>query len=329
MRLTRRGWTALALVAVAVAFAWLSGQRGLNAVAAPLLAALLFGSIQLWRADEPTLSADELRPGFPGETRTWTVELDGSGVATVTHAWPDGIDAAPVDAVVGLPHTFELECTLAERGVYEVDSPYVRRRDALGLFEEEVEPAGTTTALVYPEVFRVTSRDALSRLFADELVAERQEWDKLREYAAGDPLRHVHWKSSAKHDDFMVMEFAPTRRTEAVEIVADAAKDCDDDMASAAGTVALLAFRADLDVGVRTPDDRLPVGGGQAHLGNVMRALARAGTGGISPEVHDAADVSIKARPRETHIRVGDRELTLADLIEGTDARPIREVTAA
>lgn len=329
MKLTRRGWTALGLVALAVAFAWLSGQRALNAVAAPLLAALLFGSVQVWRAGEPAVLTDEVRPGFPGQTRTWGADLEGSGVVHVTHAWPDGIDASPVDAVVGLPHALEVECTLAERGVYDVDALTVRRRDALGLFEAPVEAPGATRVIVYPDVYRVTRRDALSRLFADELLTERQEWDKLREYVPGDPLRHVHWKSSAKHDDFTVMEFAPSRRTESVEIAADAAKNCDDQMASAAGTIALLAFRADLDVGLRTPDDRLPVGGGQAHLDNVLRALARTGAGGVSTDDHDTADVSIRARPAVTRIRVGDRELTFADLVEGPNARPIREVATA
>ncbi len=329
MKLTRRGWTALALVALAVAFAWLSGQRALNAVAAPLLAALLFGCVQVWRAGEPTIDLGPVRPGFPGDDRTWTVDIDGTGVVHVTNDWPDGIEADRTDAVVGLPHTIETSCTLTDRGVYDLDSLVVRRRDALGLFDAPVELRRTETVVVYPQLYQVAHQDTLSRLFADELVAERQEWDKLREYVPDDPLRHVHWKTSAKHEEFTVMEFAPSQRTESVEIAADAAPGCDDEMASAAATFALMAVRADLDVGLRTPDDRLPVGGGRAHLDNVFGVLARAGSGDVAPEDHDAADISITSRPAATYIRVGDRELTLGELLEGPETTSVQEVVPA
>lgn len=329
MKLTRRGWTALALVALAVAFAWLSGQRALNAVAAPLLAALLFGSVQVWRAGDPTIDLGAVRAGFPGDDRTWTFDIDGSGVVHVTHEWPDGIEADRIDAVVGLPHTVDTSCTLTDRGVYDLETLAIRRRDALGLFEAPVELRKRVRVVVYPTLYQVAHQDTLSRLFADELVAERQEWDKLREYVPGDPLRHVHWKTSAKHDEFTVMEFAPSQRTESVEIAADAAPGCDDEMASAAATFALMAVRADLDVGLRTPDDRLPVGGGRAHLDNVLGVLARAGSGDVAAEDHEEADISISSRPAATDIRVGDRELTLGELLDRSGTGPVREVVPA
>lgn len=329
MKLTRRGWGAIGLVALAVAFGLLAGQRSLNAVAAPIVAGLVLGAVQLWRADDPTVEAGDLRPGFPGATRTWNLSLRGSGVVNVRQAWPPGLEGEPLDVIVGLPDHVEAECRLGERGVYRIDSVAVNRRDALGLLADPVEIGPAATAVVYPEVYRVTGGDALSELFVDELLAERQEFDKLREYEPGDPLRHVHWKSSAKYDEFRVMEFAPAQRTETVAIAADASRGCDDDMASAAGTIALLALRGGLDVGLTTPDDHLPIGGGRTHIDNVLGHLARAGWGGVPPEEHEAADVSIKARPSGTHVRIGDRSLTLEELTDGADARPIREVALA
>lgn len=329
MRLTRRGRLAVLLAGLAIVLAAMFGPRALNAVAAPLLGAVAVGAVQVWWADEPTVDVSAIAPGFPGADREWTVELDGGGVLDVTHEWPGGLSGRAVDAVVAPPDTLRVEVELVERGIYEVPAPTIERRDALGLVRAPVEAAEHTTVVVYPTVYRGTSRGSLGELFTDEAHAERQEFDRLREYTPGDPLRHVHWKSSAKHDEFLVTEFNPSSRTENVSIAAEATPGCADGMATAVGTMALLALRSGLSVGVRLPDETVPPGSGEAHAANLLGALARADYGELPDGPAEDDDLHIVARPRETLVRVGDRTLLFGELVAEPTARPARGVTPA
>ena len=328
LRITRRGRLAIALIAVAVLLGWQFGSRSLNAVAAPTLAALLMGAIHVRRSGEPTVDLSPVEAGFPGETRGLTVSVSGRGIATVEIEMPDGTTEEQIDATVTLPHTFELETTLEERGTYEVGPPLVRQRGPLGLVERRVETAVTTTLAVYPRRHTLARDGVVSRFFTDELETERQEFDRLREYTPGDPLRHIHWKSSAKHDEFLVMEFAPTRRTETVTIAASSTPGYADEMARASATFAEAALDAGFDVEVVVPDDVLPPGQGTIHRQNLLGLLARAGSGPIPDSVADEADVAIHATEDGTDIRIADRQYALSDLVTGEHHAPTVEVAA-
>ena len=329
MRLTRRGVGALVVAGVAVLLAASFGPRSLNAVAAPLLGAVGVGALLVWRADEPTLEVNPLAAGFPGETRTVTYTIEGGGVCRLAHDFGDGLAGDPVDAVVALPTTVETDVEYVRRGVYAVGLDRVRQRDPLGLVESAVDTDAAATAVVFPEVHRLTDRSALSALFADEALVERQEFDSLREYQPGDPLRHVHWKSSAKHDDFLVTEFSPSNRTETLVLAGQATSGCADDMATAVGTIALAALRAGLSVGLRLPDVSIAPGAGESHTANLLRVLARADHGQVSEADLEAADVAVSSQPRETVVRVGEGSLLFGDLVDpDPDDRP-REVLAA
>ncbi|MHB9287056.1 DUF58 domain-containing protein [Halobacteriales archaeon Cl-PHB] len=323
MRLTRRGWGAALLVLLAVGLAWQAGQRELNAIAAPVLAALLLAVVLVWRTDPPEVDRDRIRPGFPGEHRRDVLTLEGSGVVSVRERRPASLGVEDVDGVVTLPHSLETDLELARRGAFELGPPTVAQRDPLGLVARRVDTDAAVEVVVYPRIHDLGGRGSLAALLADELLTERQEFDRLREYVPGDPLKNVHWKSSAKHDDFLVMEFAPTKRTEQVTVVADAAEGCADEMAAAAASVADLALEADLSVALTLPDHHLPPGAGETHREHALGLLARAGAGDVPDTVHAEADVSIRATPDETRIRVVDRSTTLESLlVGGTDHRP-------
>lgn len=328
LRITRRGRLAIALIAVAVLLGWQFGSRSLNAVAAPTLAALLMGAIHVRRSGEPTVDLSPVEAGFPGETRGLTVSVSGRGIATVEIEMPDGTTEEQIDATVTLPHTFELETTLEERGIYEVGPPLVRQRGPLGLVERRVETAVTTTLAVYPRRHTLARDGVVSRFFTDELETERQEFDRLREYTPGDPLRHIHWKSSAKHDEFLVMEFAPTQRTETVTIVASAVNSAADEMARASATLAEAALDSGFNVELVVPDGILPPGQGTTHRRNLLRLLARTGPGPVPDTVADEADVAIDVKSASTDVRIADREYALSALVTGERVAPSVEVSA-
>lgn len=314
MKLTRRGYGAVALVVLAVVLGWGFGARSLNAVAAPALAALLVGAVMLSRAGAVSAELSTLEPGFPGETRTLTLSLSGPGQAAVSLSPPAGVDGGLDSRRVTLPDTLTCELELAGRGMHTVGPPTVFQRDPLGLLEQPAEVAGRAELVVYPEPYDVTRGSLAARLFLDELETERQEFDRLREYRPSDSLRHVHWKSSAKHDDFLVMEFAPSKRDETVTIAATAPKGEVDEMARLAATVVDLALDGGYSVELATPDGHVPPGQGGAHRESLMRLLARTRHGTTAP-VRGEADVEIAFDRRELSVRVGDREYTPGEFL--------------
>jgi len=326
MRLTRRGWATLAVLALAVVLGWQFGARSLNAIAAPILVAVLLGTIQVRWAEKPTVEISDSNPGFPGEKRTLSVSVTGSGMGVVKIPMPDGVASQDTDATVTFPHTFERTVELAERGIYTIGPPTVHQRGPLGLVERRVDVSATSELVVYPSLYDEVRDGMLADLFADQLEAERQEFDRLREYVPGDPLKNVHWKSSAKHDEFLVMEFAPTERTQVVTIAAAADGGSADETARITATIADVALDFAFDVEIIIPEKQLPPGQGSAHKANLFRLLARVGPGVVTKDAFGEADVAIKDGPESTTVRIRDRTYRLDELLAGTTTPPM-EVT--
>ncbi|MFC7131971.1 MULTISPECIES: DUF58 domain-containing protein [Salinibaculum] len=324
MRPTRRGVAALVVVALAMGLAWAAGERALNAVAAPLLAAFLFGAFVVWRAPEPAVAYGRLQSGYPGDERTLTIDVAGGALVTLDLHLPEGLATADVDTVVSPPATVERTLTLARRGIYRLDPPRVRQRDPLGFVERRVDVDATTEFVVYPRVYEMDA-GALSALFADELAAERQQFDRLREYEPGDPLKNVHWKSSAKRDDLLVMEFAAAEQHETVHVAAEAAEGYTDEMAAAAATLATSALEAGLTVSLTAPDDSLPAETGDEHREALLRLLSRTGPGRLPAEVRESADVAISADAEGTTVRLADRTQSF-EAVRGTGGAGTGEV---
>jgi uncharacterized protein (DUF58 family) len=320
MRPTRRGWAAVAVVLVAVVLAWTFGERSLNAVAAPTLAALAAAFVAVWRADPPTVAFDDPRAGFPGEERTLSFHVEGDGLAKVSQSLPAGLTTRPVDETVALPRGFDQQVALEARGVYEVGPPEVRQRDPLGLIERRAEADSTAELVVYPQVYALAD-PTLGGILADPATAERQEFDRLREYVPGDPLKNVHWKSSAKRGEFLVMEFSPTERTETLRIAATAEAGGADRMSGAAATLTDAALEAGLTVELWVPDGHLPPGKGEVHRENAMQLLATAGHGSVADAVRAGADVTIEAGPRSTAVGFPERQRSFESLVTGRKQR--------
>lgn len=329
MRLTPRGWAVVAVAGLATVFAFAFGQQALNAVAAPLMGALVYGAVSLYRGEAPTADAAAVRAGYPDETRRLSLSISGGGVSYVQYRPPAGLEGEAVDRIVSLPTTVETEVRLASRGVYALGDLSTWRRDPLGLLEAAAELHLDAAVVVYPTVYRSVGPAVRSPLLDDEHRVERQAFDALREYRPGDPLRQIHWKSSAKHGDFLVTEFASDRRTETLTVAADAVPGAADEMATAAGTVALAARRAGLDVGLALPGTSVPAGSGEAHRANLLGVLARVDAGDLPAAVHADADVSIRADRSGTTVELGGRRLALHDVVPEVDARQSQEVAGA
>jgi uncharacterized protein (DUF58 family) len=155
-------------------------------------------------------------------------------------------------------------------------------------------------------------------------------FDWLREYRNGDPLRRVHWKSSAKHDELLVADSGPEGRADPLHLVVDGPATAADELAVAAASLALSVLDAGLEVSLTLPDDRVPGDGGQRHKERVLLALAATGREPawngdgdgdrfqLPSSVHDDADVLILGHEDEVTVRLDDEDVPFGRLRSGS-----------
>ena len=312
MRPTRRGLGLLAVAVAAIAMGIQFGQVGLNAVAGPILVALLAAVGQVALTGHPSVERDPPRRGHHGETRTVRLAVDGSGIASITDTLPDGLEGT-ASVRRSLPATFSYDVTYAARGEYQLGPVEVVLTDALGLVCRRVTVDATDDVLVYPAVYRMGGRDAFGRTLGTR-SEDRQAFDRLREYVPGDSLRDVHWKSSAKRDEMLVREYADHRGDESLLIVGEADDGAGDAMATAVATIAVAALESGRVVELSVPGERVPPGHSETHRTRLLEALART-PAGETPDA-ESADILVEATAAGVTVTVEGR------------ARPFSAVTA-
>ncbi|MWV38664.1 DUF58 domain-containing protein [Natrialba sp. INN-245] len=335
MRLTIRGWTAVAVVAFALAMSWQYGPRSLNAVVVPVAIVTVAALFTTARIDPPTVEGAAVDDGFVGETRTVerTIESPQTASGTIHATVGDGLSAqarARLETTLeGDAETrFTYELSLEARGEHDVGRLEITVTDVLGLVERRFEYESTDTVVAYPQVYGLEGRDA-GRLTATAVAAsrtDRGEFDGLREYRRGDSLRDVHWKSAAKRPDeeLFVMEYADHGDDSAVTVAASAPSGREDELASAAASVVVHLLEAGLDVGLELPNAARSAGSGWGHRQTLLAALAVADAGDLEDRVRADADVVVDAAGVETTVVVDGAEIPFDRLRgEGTSGGPV------
>src|SRR5207247_6869855 len=121
-------------------------------------------------------------------------------------------------------------CTPVKRGNYRIGSAYLEGISLLGFWAIRKEVSVTSEIRVYPNL--MTERKNLAALFlkrgAFGLHPERQvgkgrDFEKLREYAAGDSFDEIHWKATARRGKPITKVFQ-IERTQEVYVVVDASR---------------------------------------------------------------------------------------------------------
>lgn len=313
MRLTRRGWGVLLVAVVGFVLAFRFGPRALNAVVGPAAVVLVLGVLLVARRSEPTVTRMVPAPGFPGEVRTVELGVDCDGPCRLVESASDGL--RPVDAAAWIPESgaVDLEVELLARGEQHLGPTTLYTEDPLGVVEAETVVADRTSVLVYPRVDPVTPNGALAGLARRVDAPERDAFDGLREYVPGDPLRNVHWASSAKRQpgDMLVTEFA-AGDDGGVTLAAGGAPGHADEMAAAAASLAVYMLDAGLTVGVVTPAGRLREGRGDGQRDRILDLLARTDAGRMDERAE--ADVRVVAGDDGVTVRVGDRTFAYDDV---------------
>ena len=370
MRPTRRGYVVGGAVVAALLAGATFGARALDAVVLPGAVALVAAAIQLRRA--PALDFDRVVPAadVAGTAATLTLTIDGDRTAPVTvrERLPAGVDTvgrsrggtepgeAVVDAAVGGdPVTYTV--VPQRRGEHTIGPATVVATDVLGLLKRSARIDRRDTLVAFPRVGTLPNGIGAELRAATQPRAstQRDEFDDLREYVRGDSLRDIHWKSSARHDELMVQEFAdradPERVTVAVGTDTGASQSGDsgetptgdaaeraadtpaDRMADAAATACVSLVRGGASVTLTTPS-----GGVDAAPGRIRPALRHlaVATGGRVP-VEDA-DVVVVAEGDAVSVRFDGREyrfegrvsdvVSLAE-VDGVDGRAGRPESGA
>jgi uncharacterized protein (DUF58 family) len=179
------------------------------------------------------------------------------------------------------------------RGVIPVGPVVTRRGDPLGLCSIDVRWTGATEIMVRPPMVGLEALGAgllrdLEGVSTDALSQSDLAFHALREYAPGDDLRHVHWRSSAKamaaggDTALLVRQYLDTRRSHATVVVDDAPESWagPDDFETAMSVAASIIRRSILDeFDVSFVCGRRAATGVSGHL--ALDALCRAETGDV------------------------------------------------
>jgi uncharacterized protein (DUF58 family) len=330
MRPTRRGYAVIFIVFMSVSSATLFGARGLNAIAGPSVVAIAYAAFQVWRVDEPTVERTLPRRGEQGTTIPVAAHIDAERPYSA-HFEDDigkGLVASGYDHAVTVGgEPIEYELGLRRRGDRHVGPATIQARDVLGLISRTFQVAEQASILVRPPVY------PLSGPRADELVWEfgggddRQQFDFLRHYRRGDPLRDIHWPSSAKvpGEGLVVKHFSTDDATNSIRIAGESEVGHADEMAAAVASLAVHLVTAGHRIELATADAALDARGGAEQRDRVLDALARTRGGTLTDADRREADVLISAGSDGVTVRVGEAVSPFADVAGREISVPSRQ----
>ncbi len=336
MTFTRRGRFIAGLVVAGFLWGVVFGIPALNAIVLPGIVALGVGWFLVTRAGPPSVDRSPVEAAVPGERRTVELHISHPNAVTVRarDTVPEGADAADGSAdrpVVDESMVYEIVAD--ERGIARIGPVTVRYTDPLGVYARSFEIDERAEMITYPTIHQIDWWAARSALRSEGMpTRERHVFDRLREYDPGDPLRDVHWRSSAKRQDheFIVKEFVADSERGALRIVGESAERWSDEMASAVASLALWLLDDGIPVGIELADRSVPVAGGGPQRRRILLALARTAGGRLDPETRRGAPVLVEVDGRNgVTVEFGDRDVTFDEVVRrsGRSSTGVRVAT--
>ncbi|HUX88160.1 MAG TPA: DUF58 domain-containing protein [Chloroflexota bacterium] len=212
----------LTLTIVVAALAVMSGQLVLFHLTDVLIATLVLSALWSWLSVRGlrlsrTLRQDRAQVGGVVEQRvqirsTWPfprlwIEFTDQGTL------PDYYAGRVFDLGISGQRSWNLEAPCRRRGLYEFGPARVASSDPFGFFRTTRQLGPVRSILVYPATVDVAGLTLpAGQLFGGD--RRRTGWHQTtphvsgtREYQPGDPVRHVHWRSTAHAGRLMVKEF--------------------------------------------------------------------------------------------------------------------------
>ena len=221
--LTRHGWTAVAATVAAFVIGRVFGLLELFVLGAGLAVAIAFSLVSIARPLPPLQVRRIVRPALVAvdEPARVDIQIVNTGTRRTPHLllWePVGDNGgAPMQLAALAPGeaaqaAYRVPTT--RRGLLTTGPLRAQRRDVLGLCRRATVVAGTDDVLVVPRHVPLPfpSAGSAGRLGQHlRMKAWGQtggEFHSLREYVAGDDLRRINWKASARSEQLVVRETA-------------------------------------------------------------------------------------------------------------------------
>lgn len=335
--LTRRGWVVVVLVVVAVGSAFVSGPRGLNAVVVPGVIVLVAGFAQALRYEPPVVTRELPRRAHRGETVVVRLHVTAEKpfAARVRDTVSAGVEAVSVPAEATIADTtLRYEVVARKRGPQRVGPVRVFARDVFGVVEREFVVGEEDDLLVLPYVYSLEGhrRDDLVELYG-ALGDDRQHFYELRLYERGDPVRDIHWRSTAKQPgmELVVKEFSADESTRTVEVAVGSTPGAEDWMADAAASIIVHLHEAGVQVGLSSPDGRVAPTDRTDHRIRLLDHLALVGWGRADGSVDP--DIVVEASLERVVVRFDGRVTSFSEVagreIAREDGGPRAPLTAA
>lgn len=163
---------------------------------------------------------------------------------------------APIETLPPLSHhSISYSLDVEKRGLYRWQTVYLRTAAPFGLFWRRQTHELPALAVVYPQVLPLANCPIVDELGRDRhaqlqsmqqpLNANQGMTRALRPYRWGDPIRLVHWRTTARYGELRVRELEVITGGQALVIALDSAIAwAPDDFESAVTTAASLFFYA-------------------------------------------------------------------------------------
>jgi uncharacterized protein (DUF58 family) len=224
--LTRRGWSF-----IGAAIGLYVGARLLGLVQLAVLSVatviLLIGAYVWVRAKAPKLVArrhlrELLQVGVEGRVDLAVTATGRTPTIAVADAFDHGRRAARfllAPLATGETARAAYRFPTDRRGRFEIGPLRATVSDAFGLVSSSHRVLGTEQVIVYPQVHEIVAPPDIGGLDLDRdhpavrpRVESSGDFMTLREYAPGDDLRLVHWRSTARRGHLMVRQNETRRR---------------------------------------------------------------------------------------------------------------------
>jgi uncharacterized protein (DUF58 family) len=237
------GWVVVALsiglfgAATNTMTGWLYVLSAIGLVLAAISAILPSKSLKQLTVEHlpisPIVAGDEL-----------SIELRFHNKSTQAQSLFQVYDFLPVELGVGEPLAIEtvpakssvvasLQCSPSRRGLFQWDQLELRSGQPLGLFWSRRARRAPAQVWVYPHHFKLahcpviddfTNPNSIDPSEANQppQSATYGTTRSLRAYRPGDPLRSIHWRSSARYGDFLVRELENIHSAQVITICLNA-----------------------------------------------------------------------------------------------------------
>jgi uncharacterized protein (DUF58 family) len=182
-----------------------------------------------------------------------------------------------------------------QRGPFEFTSFRVSTRFPFGLFAKAMEIEGPEEALAYPAIERVAAPDEFggARESGERLRGPRgggSDVGGLRDFAAGDPLRRIHWRASLRRHALLVREVESEHDAEVelrLRTVAVSPGEEFEQRVRWVASEAVSLLDAGIAVALRTDHAQIPPAHGERQRAVLLAFLARVEPG--EPKAAEAA----------------------------------------